>query len=147
MRAILAIDLHSATKEQVLSEAGRFAEQLGATLDVMFVDGMPYLEGFVTDPTVSAVLEREAENLKAHHEQLLLKLVGSLPDMVRGKAVSRYGFAPAEAIVEASEGYDLLMVATHGRTGLRHLMLGSVAERVLRHAKVPTLVLRVTGDA
>ena len=37
---------------------------------------------------------------------------------------------------------DLIVVSTHGRSGLRHLLLGSVAERVIRHAPCPVLVVR-----
>ncbi len=37
---------------------------------------------------------------------------------------------------------DLIVVSTHGRSGLRHLLLGSVAERVVRHAPCPVLVVR-----
>ena len=37
---------------------------------------------------------------------------------------------------------QLIVVGTHGRTGLKHLVLGSVAERVLRHADCPVLVVR-----
>ena len=39
-------------------------------------------------------------------------------------------------------GADLIVVSTHGRSGLRHLLLGSVAERVVRHAPCPVLVVR-----
>jgi nucleotide-binding universal stress UspA family protein len=50
----------------------------------------------------------------------------------------------AHAICEAAEdaGADLLVVATHGRTGLRHLFIGSVAERVVRHAHCAVLAVR-----
>lgn len=37
---------------------------------------------------------------------------------------------------------DLIVVSTHGRSGLRHLLLGSIAERVIRHAPCPVLVVR-----
>lgn len=40
-------------------------------------------------------------------------------------------------------GCDLIVMGTHGRTGLRHLLLGSVAEFVLRHARCPVTTVRV----
>lgn len=43
----------------------------------------------------------------------------------------------------ARHGADLIVVSTHGRTGLRHLLLGSVAERVVRTATCPVLTVRV----
>lgn len=57
--------------------------------------------------------------------------------------VVRWG-TPAESIVDyASEcGADLLVIATHGRTGLSHVLLGSVAERIVREAPCPVLTVR-----
>ena len=54
---------------------------------------------------------------------------------------------PATAIAaEASErGSDLIVMATHGRSGFAHLMLGSIAERVLRTAHCPVLTVRDTA--
>jgi len=62
------------------------------------------------------------------------------PHMVRG-------LAPAEVIVETASnlGCELIVMGTHGRRGLPHLLLGSVAERVLRTSTVPVLTVR--GDA
>jgi universal stress protein A len=57
-------------------------------------------------------------------------------------------FGPAYlAITDAAQrhGADLIVVATHGRTGLVHLLLGSVAERVARIATCPVLTVRVPG--
>ncbi len=50
----------------------------------------------------------------------------------------------AHAICTHAEkiGADLIVISTHGRTGLRHLLIGSVTERVVRHASVPVLTLR-----
>ena len=51
---------------------------------------------------------------------------------------------PATAIVEAAEetGADLVVMGTSGRTGLTRLLMGSVAEEVLRHAPCPVLTVR-----
>ena len=59
------------------------------------------------------------------------------------RAVVRVG-DPATEIVEYAdeEGCDLVVVGTHGRGGIPRLVLGSVAERVVRHAHVPVLVAR-----
>jgi nucleotide-binding universal stress UspA family protein len=50
----------------------------------------------------------------------------------------------ARAIVEAAEkiGADLILMGTHGRTGLRHVMLGSVAERTIRTAPCPVMTVK-----
>jgi nucleotide-binding universal stress UspA family protein len=49
---------------------------------------------------------------------------------------------PAHKIVEISKDHDLIVMGSLGRTGMAHLMLGSVAERVVRHAECPVLVVR-----
>jgi nucleotide-binding universal stress UspA family protein len=42
----------------------------------------------------------------------------------------------------SDEGIDLIVMATHGRTGLAHLLIGSVAERVVRHSPVPVFLVK-----
>jgi nucleotide-binding universal stress UspA family protein len=54
-----------------------------------------------------------------------------------------HGQAAAEVVRIAGEKQvSLIVIATHGRTGLRRLALGSVAEHVIRHAPCPVLVVR-----
>jgi universal stress protein A len=55
----------------------------------------------------------------------------------------RLGSAAQEIVAAAKElPADLLVVGTHGRTGLTHLLLGSVAEHVVRHAPCPVMTVR-----
>ena len=63
---------------------------------------------------------------------------------VKVRASMRRG-NPAEEIVAVSheEGADLLVIATHGSSGWRHLVFGSVAEKVVRLASCPVLITRV----
>lgn len=49
---------------------------------------------------------------------------------------------PTHAIIEAASKADSVVMATMGRTGLGHLLIGSVAEKVVRHSPVPVLTLR-----
>ena len=52
---------------------------------------------------------------------------------------------PYEEILRAARGMDAIVMATHGRSGLAHLVIGSVAEKVVRHATVPVLTVRPRG--
>lgn len=58
------------------------------------------------------------------------------------------GAGVAEMIGEVAEslGADLIVMGTHGRTGLAHVFLGSVAERTLSRAPCPVLTVQVPGD-
>nr|MDQ2787796.1 universal stress protein [Chloroflexota bacterium] len=62
--------------------------------------------------------------------------------------VVRHG-NPASEILAASEAEEcsLIVISTHGRTGLERIRIGSVAQHVLRHAIIPTLVVRPGDDA
>jgi nucleotide-binding universal stress UspA family protein len=55
----------------------------------------------------------------------------------------RWGTPVEEIVAYAREAsVDLIVIATHGRTGLSHVLLGSVAERMIREAPCPTLTIR-----
>lgn len=51
---------------------------------------------------------------------------------------------PEEDILKMTENYntDLLVMGTYGRSGLKHLFMGSVAERVMRHSNIPVMIVR-----
>ena len=85
-----------------------------------------------------------------YSEEALVKLHDLVPEALHGVwqveiAVGR----PAEAIVRLAEDrhVDLIVMATHGRTGLGHVFLGSVAEKVVRLAPCPVLTVKLKGDA
>jgi nucleotide-binding universal stress UspA family protein len=65
------------------------------------------------------------------------KSVEIIPDMRKG--------APYEEILKAQEEKksDLIVIASHGQTGLMRFLVGSVAEKVLRHSKGPVLLVRI----
>jgi nucleotide-binding universal stress UspA family protein len=64
-------------------------------------------------------------------------------DRVSSELLVRLGRAFSEIVAAASElDVDLIILATHGYTGLKHVLLGSTAERVVRHAPCPVLTVR-----
>ncbi len=79
------------------------------------------------------------------NEERLREVIASrVPTEVRSRSLLSYG-EPANEIVKiaADEGADLIVIATHGLTGWRHLVFGSVAEKVVRLANCPVLSLRI----
>ena len=67
----------------------------------------------------------------------------NVPDSLAIDAVIRHGEPAKEIISFATEiGADLIVIATHGRTGLSHILMGSVAERVIRSSAVPVLTIK-----
>lgn len=85
-------------------------------------------------------LEGVAERLRKREA-----LLCAGPPPVAIEATIRVG-SPAEGIVDeaAARGAERVFVGTHGRSGLNHLLLGSVAERIARHARVPVVVVHGT---
>jgi nucleotide-binding universal stress UspA family protein len=87
-----------------------------------------------------ADLEQDARRELAH---LLPQAAAAHVDVTRLVDLGE----PYVKILEAAkaEQVDLIVMATHGRTGLSHLILGSVAERVIRLAPCPVLTIRPSG--
>lgn len=148
-----AIDLSEGRFERILiptdgSKASRKALETGlgvaklmdATVTGLYVlDDSAYaaFPGDVEWDTIKDMLAEEAQ-----------RALGELEDACEGHGIdcsiqTREGH-PAQQILDASEDHDLLVMGTHGRSGLEHLLLGSVTEKVIRHADCPVLVIR--GD-
>ena len=77
----------------------------------------------------------------------LVAIGAGLDGDVRVTSEVRHG-TPAECIRDAAVDYgaDLVIMSTHGRSGLSHLLMGSVAEQVIRTARCPVLVIRDCGQ-
>ena len=70
-------------------------------------------------------------------------IAGSLPEMKNIIPVIKRGDARKEIVkYAAEEHFDLIIMATHGRTGLAHILLGSVAETIVRSSTVPVLTVK-----
>jgi nucleotide-binding universal stress UspA family protein len=132
----------STFSSKALDYAVAFGEQFQAALVLLHVvEPMVYPENYMTIPAVSDDIN--ASLMKAAEEKL-----GAQRDRVRGNhleisVLTRLG-RPYVEITEAARelGADLIILGTHGHTGLKHVLLGSTAERVVRHAPCPVLTVR-----
>lgn len=100
---------------------------------------------FLDVPQLQDSLRKSGEQLLARHAETL-----SAQNIAAETALlEAWGGNLAKAIVDDASAWqaDVLVMGTHGYTGLTHLLLGSVAEGVMRHASVPVLLVRAPADA
>jgi nucleotide-binding universal stress UspA family protein len=137
-RILAPTDL-SPIAERAVRYAHTLAGKLGAELHVLHV--VPDVAHLAPLVPVTGVVD--PENLSDDYHRWLATLVGE-PGTVRRVEAVRVGADVAETIRKYAElqEVDLIVMATHGRTGLTHLLVGSVAEKMLRVAPCPVLVIR-----
>jgi universal stress protein A len=122
-----------------LKEAIGMAKQYKAELILVSV-----VEPIVTGLMLSVyTYQQYVKRLKARAlEQLKVIIKKNVPKGVKSSAVVKTG-EPADEIVRTAKSRhaDLVVIATHGRRGWGHLIFGSVAEKVIRLAPCPVLVI------
>lgn len=127
----------SVLAEAALTTACDFAARDGAAISLLrAADATSVLGADVVEAQVTAV--REAE-------EYLASVLQRLEDRGVWRIETHVWYGPAAAaIVEAASAQkaDLIVMCTHGRSGLGRLVLGSVAESVLRGTTIPILVIR-----
>jgi nucleotide-binding universal stress UspA family protein len=121
-----------------LKAAARLAKQHRGKLTVLHVVVPFYLPADV--PFGMAAPGDLVVEQRRHLERLVAKTVGRNGPRVSVRV--EIGDAP-QRIIDAARRADSIVMATSGRTGLAHFLIGSVAEKVVRHAAVPVLTLRV----
>lgn len=137
----------SATSSRAAEEAIAYARALGAELLFLHIVDARYTSmlvgyGLQVAPVQPPDLDRIArESLDEFLQDLDL-------DGISHRAITRVGL-PGDEILETAteEKVDLIVVGTHGRTGVKRMLLGSQAEGVVRQSPVPVLVVRGGADS
>jgi nucleotide-binding universal stress UspA family protein len=139
IRHILVPTDFSAPSQQAMTYAFELAQKVGAKLSLLHVIEVP-----VYAIEVSLPLEDLEQDARRGLARLLPEAAAAHVDVTRLVAMG----VPYEQILEmaTAEQVDLIVMATHGRTGLRRLAMGSVAERVVRMAPCPVLTIRSPGE-
>jgi nucleotide-binding universal stress UspA family protein len=135
---LVPVDFSESTQPAIdcaLELAGKYSARITLchVLQLMYNAGVPPVFTF----------EKEVKTVQEEATKQLRQLAGSLAPMAEVDTAMEAG-VPWDRIVHFADehGADLIVMATHGRSGLKHLMLGSVAERVVQHAPCSVLVVR-----
>ena len=132
-RILCPIDF-SATSDQAFAHCEALARDLEAELVLLHVVGVPDFWG-------SGGMEHALEA----DQELVAQLTAIRPSSADVKVDHILHAGPAGEVIAwtaQEKQCDLIVMGTHGRTGLSHLVLGSVAEHVVRHARCPVLTVR-----
>jgi universal stress protein A len=132
---LVPVDFSECT-EKALLYAVPFARQFNATLTLLHVVEPPYLPA----SEMGVVVEVESkDDARKELETLRGRLAGKVPC----QTMVRKGSAQIEIIDAAKElGCDLIILGSHGRTGVERLLMGSTVEKVVRRAGCPILIVR-----
>jgi nucleotide-binding universal stress UspA family protein len=125
-----------------LTVARELASHFGC--DLLLVHVLPVVPALPTDPNFAFDVP---EYERALHADAAEKLANMAQDAaakgIKAGTTVGHGDAGGEIVrIAQQEGADLIVIATHGLTGWRHVMFGSVAEKVVRHAHCSVLSVR-----
>ena len=141
-RLLVPVDF-SEPSNKALECAARFAQQFGADITVVHVmDPIQYPRDWDYLPLVGANGQKSAveKELRQRLQELAQQ---TLNPLLPATTFVRAGTPWNEiAILAKEKKADLIVIGTHGRTGLKHALMGSTAERVVRHAPCAVLVAR-----
>ncbi len=143
-RILVPVDLDDGSR-RALAYALSLADRSHASVDVLHVweppklirpDLMVYLE---SNGSAVSLAEFSQKQASLDLQKLVREAAGGRTDIKTDLALG----APAQTIVETAEqgDYDMIVMGTHGRHGLPRVLLGSVAEKVVRLARCPVLVV------
>jgi len=144
LKKILVATDFSEPSEAALAYGRELARTFNASLTVLHVVENILARGYGTEGLVFFDHEAQRSIESAAREQVEALVSAEDREQLRAESVLRTSNAPAMAIgdVAKSANIDLIVMGTHGRGGVAHLLLGSVAERVVRTAPCPVLTVR-----
>lgn len=142
-RVLVATDFGEAA-DAALAYGRELARNFGGRLDILHVVENVLTRGFGAEGYVASYPELQAEVEDAARRQLDTLLSAEDRRVLNARTVLLTSNSPAFTITAYArdENIDLIIMGTHGRGALAHLLMGSVAERVVRTAPCPVLTVR-----
>jgi len=144
-RILCAVDLSPATPA-VIRWAGLFAETYGAKLEILHADWQEWPPYFTAAQIQTLVAENQ-EHLAALRDELG-RIAREALGVKASYATTVVEDYPVAAILDHASAHapQLIVMGSHGRSGMARLRLGSVAENVVRETAIPTLVVKAGAN-
>ena len=142
IRKVLCPVDFSEASEHALRYALAFAQAYDAELEILHVVEVPFLPSYATAgvPDLSLPVERIQQRCTDRMDELTAKYA-EWHAKTSGRVIVGAPFL--EIIREAKKEHcDLIVMGTHGRSGLQHMLIGSVAEKVVRKSPCPVLTVK-----
>jgi len=139
-KILVPIDFSPPSKN-AFKYAVRFAEEFGGELTLLYVLEPESMTGFMAIPEATAFVESDIVAAGKNLRSLIASVRNGKINRPHWKV--RAGLPSHEIVEMAKEmDVDLIVIATHGYSGWKHFCIGSTAERVVRAAPCPVLVVR-----
>lgn len=131
----------SAPSRNALRYANEFAKAMNAKITLMHVIQPQPITADINVPYIPPEVDLE-KNAKEDLERVIK---ADIHEGISVEPLIAFGL-PSDCIIEQAkkEDADLIILGTHGRTGISRLLMGSTAESVIRHAKCPVLVVKAS---
>ena len=135
----------SETSKRAFPSALEIARKFGSKILVVYVEE-ERLPPFVGEYTLTSIEEIMSAQEKRIAEELRSLVAAELGGDVETESLVVLGTPHIEIVrIAAERDADLIVMATHGRSGLAHMLIGGVTERVVRKAPCPVLTVRPEG--
>lgn len=141
-RIVVAVD-GSETADQALQEAIRLAKKSKAQLRIVHVIDITNVNLGTELPSVSASEPLTKAGTEVLRRAEARAAVAGLKTEIHLLVIEKFGQRVPQVIADDAEAWkaDLIVICSHGRSGISHLLLGSVAEGVMRVSKTPVLLI------
>lgn len=140
---LVPVDFSEAS-ERALTLALSLASKTGGRVTLLHVGVMPHFyatEIGLAGPSATLLQQLSREVAQDQRRRLDRLAEERAPEGLVVETVLREGFPPTEVLAQVeSDGHDLVVMGTSGRTGVQRALLGSVTERVVRECPVPVMV-------
>ncbi len=132
----------SQTSDVAVRKGLSLARMIGAKVKVLFVVDKGNFSNIPPDDLITTL----RGHMEAKGNEILDEIEATADEMGVEMEKSLIHGHPDELIVAESKDFDLIVIGTHDRSGLSRLLIGSVTERVVKHAACPVMVIKTREE-